>query len=198
MLRVNRDLICRCPSRTSAHRPASQGRQSEGGGEATSTKKGSVKAGRKVQTKVFVLDTNMMMHDPVLLFRFAEHDVFIPMMTLEELDNNKKGMSDANRNARAVSSELDALVSGAPEAFKFGYGLHGTQGSQEATVFPDLRTECRIADGAANRQGRQPDSGCREGARRARTRQGGHPRVKGHQHADQGACVGAAVRELLQ
>ena len=60
--------------------------------------------------KLFVLDTNVLMHDPMALFRFAEHDVFLPMVTLEELDNNKKGLSEVARNARQVSRELDALA----------------------------------------------------------------------------------------
>ena len=61
--------------------------------------------------KLFVLDTNVLMHDPSSLFRFEEHDVFLPMMTLEELDNHKKGMSEVARNARQVSRSLDELVS---------------------------------------------------------------------------------------
>jgi len=62
--------------------------------------------------KLFVLDTNVLLHDPISLFRFAEHDVFLPMITLEELDGHKKGMSEVARNARQVSRELDALASG--------------------------------------------------------------------------------------
>ena len=42
-------------------------------------------------TKLFVLDTNVLMHDPMCLFRFEEHDVFLPMIVLEELDGHKKG-----------------------------------------------------------------------------------------------------------
>ncbi|MCH2242346.1 MAG: PhoH family protein, partial [Aquabacterium sp.] len=61
--------------------------------------------------KLFVLDTNVLMHDPMSLFRFEEHDVYLPMITLEELDNHKKGMSEVARNARQVSRELDALAS---------------------------------------------------------------------------------------
>ncbi|MES2295948.1 MAG: PhoH family protein [Pseudomonadota bacterium] len=61
-------------------------------------------------TKMFVLDTNVLMHDPSSLFRFEEHDVYLPMMTLEELDDHKKGMSEVARNARQVSRSLDALV----------------------------------------------------------------------------------------
>jgi PhoH-like ATPase len=60
--------------------------------------------------KLFVLDTNVLMHDPMSLFRFDEHDIFLPMITLEELDNNKKGLSEVARNARQVSRNLDALA----------------------------------------------------------------------------------------
>jgi PhoH-like ATPase len=60
--------------------------------------------------KLFVLDTNVLMHDPMSLFRFDEHDVYLPMITLEELDNHKKGLSEVARNARQVSRYLDALV----------------------------------------------------------------------------------------
>jgi PhoH-like ATPase len=71
-------------------------------------------ASRKADTsgaaKMFVLDTNVLMHDPSSLFRFEEHDVYLPMMTLEELDNHKKGMSEVARNARQVSRTLDALI----------------------------------------------------------------------------------------
>jgi len=63
-----------------------------------------------VSKKFFVLDTNVLMHDPTSLFRFEEHDVFIPIATLEELDANKKGMSEVSRNARQASRYLDELV----------------------------------------------------------------------------------------
>ena len=61
-------------------------------------------------SKLFVLDTNVLMHDPSSLFRFEEHDIFLPIMTLEELDNNKKGMSEIARNARQTSRMLDELL----------------------------------------------------------------------------------------
>jgi PhoH-like ATPase len=65
--------------------------------------------------KLFVLDTNVLMHDPTSLFRFEEHDIYLPMMTLEELDNHKKGMSEVARNARQVSRSLDELVANTKE-----------------------------------------------------------------------------------
>ena len=65
--------------------------------------------------KLFVLDTNVLMHDPMCLYRFEEHDIFLPMIVLEELDSNKKGMTEVARNARQTSRSLDALA-GAKEA----------------------------------------------------------------------------------
>jgi PhoH-like ATPase len=78
--------------------------------EVTVKSSTSRKADKTGATKVFVLDTNVLMHDPTSLFRFEEHDVYLPMMTLEELDNHKKGMSEVARNARQVSRTLDALI----------------------------------------------------------------------------------------
>jgi PhoH-like ATPase len=60
--------------------------------------------------KLFVLDTNVLLHDPMSLFRFDEHDIYLPMITLEELDGHKKGMTEVARNARQVSRDLDALA----------------------------------------------------------------------------------------
>jgi PhoH-like ATPase len=77
------------------------------------TKKRDTKGVTAEVRKLFVLDTNVLMHDPTSLFRFEEHDVYLPMMTLEELDNHKKGMSEVARNARQVSRTLDALVANA-------------------------------------------------------------------------------------
>jgi PhoH-like ATPase len=60
--------------------------------------------------KLFVLDTNVLLHDPMCLFRFEEHDIFLPMIVLEELDGHKKGMTEVARNARQTSRTLDALA----------------------------------------------------------------------------------------
>ncbi len=60
--------------------------------------------------RLFVLDTNVLMHDPVSIFRFEEHDVFIPMVVLEELDSAKKGVSEVARNVRQVSRFIDELI----------------------------------------------------------------------------------------
>lgn len=75
------------------------------------------------KTKLFVLDTNVLMHDPTSLYRFEEHDIFVPIMTLEELDNNKKGMSEVARNARQASRMMDEIVSSSPEGIEAGIVL---------------------------------------------------------------------------
>ena len=60
--------------------------------------------------RIYVLDTNVLMHDPTALFKFEEHDVYLPMQVLEELDHAKKGTSEASRNARQVSRFLNELI----------------------------------------------------------------------------------------
>jgi len=62
--------------------------------------------------RLFVLDTNVLMHDPTALFRFKEHDIFLPMVVLEELDAAKKGLSEVARNVRQVSRFMDQLMQG--------------------------------------------------------------------------------------
>jgi PhoH-like ATPase len=92
------------------------------------------------QVKLFVLDTNVLMHDPSSLFRFEEHDVFLPIITLEELDNNKKGMSEVARNARQVSRSLDALVGDVADGIDAGIAL-SKLGNREARGRLLLQTE---------------------------------------------------------
>jgi PhoH-like ATPase len=81
------------------------------------------RSAKSPSTKLFVLDTNVLMHDPTCFFRFEEHDIFVPMMTLEELDSNKKGMSEVARNARQASRLLDEIISGSEEGIKHGIDL---------------------------------------------------------------------------
>ena len=76
-------------------------------------------------TKIFVLDTNVLMHDPSCLYRFEEHDIFLPIMTLEELDNNKKGMSEIARNARQASRTLDEMLAHDGVDIDEGIDLYG-------------------------------------------------------------------------
>lgn len=64
------------------------------------------------QPCLFVLDTNVLMHDPSAIFRFEEHDIYLPMVVLEELDAGKKGMSEVARNVRQISRFLDEMMQG--------------------------------------------------------------------------------------
>jgi PhoH-like ATPase len=66
--------------------------------------------------RLLVLDTNVLMHDPTALFRFQEHDIFLPMVVLEELDHSKKGVSEVARNVRQVSRFIDELTQDATHA----------------------------------------------------------------------------------
>ncbi len=68
------------------------------------------------RSRLFVLDTNVLLHDPSALFRFKEHDIYLPMMVLEELDAAKKGVSEVARNARQVSRFLDELIGASDRA----------------------------------------------------------------------------------
>ena len=108
--------------------------------------------------KLFVLDTNVLMHDPMSLFRFAEHDIFLPMITLEELDGHKKGMSEVARNARQVSRELDKLATDGSLDPKAGIALAKT-GHREAagklffqTMLLDIKLPAGLPQGKADNQ----------------------------------------------
>jgi len=62
------------------------------------------------EKRLYVLDTNVLMHDPTSIFRFEEHDVLLPMMVLEELDAAKKGLSEVARNVRQVSRFIGEMM----------------------------------------------------------------------------------------
>jgi PhoH-like ATPase len=85
------------------------------------------------ERRVFVLDTNVLMHDPAAIFRFEEHDIYLPMIVLEELDSGKKGLSEAARNVRQVSRFLDELMANATKE-QIDHGLElpsGRAGTQD-------------------------------------------------------------------
>ena len=75
------------------------------------------------EKRLFVLDTNVLMHDPTALFRFDEHDIFLPMVVLEELDKGKKGLSEVSRNVRQVSRFLDELLLQAEDTEAINQGI---------------------------------------------------------------------------
>ncbi|WP_413623643.1 PhoH family protein [Luteibacter sp. Lutesp34] len=79
--------------------------------------------------RIYALDTNVLLHDPTALFRFEEHDVFIPMTVLEELDEKKKGGSEVSRNGRQVSRFLNELIErGNGHGIRDGLELTNPQG----------------------------------------------------------------------
>lgn len=100
-------------------------------------------------SKLFVLDTNVLMHDPASLFRFEEHDIYLPMMTLEELDNHKKGMSEVARNARMVSRTLDSLVGGTDGVLDEGLPLEklGNRDAQGKLFFQTRLNDIKLPEG---------------------------------------------------
>jgi PhoH-like ATPase len=119
--------------RTNAQAPRAQAPRAQApraqAPSATSTARGP--AASLEPRKLFVLDTNVLMHDPSSLFRFDEHDIYLPIMTLEELDSHKKGMSEVSRNVRQVSRSLDALIAAANADIDAGVPL-AALGSREA------------------------------------------------------------------
>jgi PhoH-like ATPase len=90
--------------------------------------------------KLFVLDTNVLMHDPSSLFRFEEHDIYLPMVTLEELDNNKKGITEVARNARQTSRNLEEIVGASLARLDEGCPL-SIKGNKHATGRLFLQTD---------------------------------------------------------
>lgn len=109
------------------------------------------------QTKLFVLDTNVLMHDPTSLFRFEEHDVYIPMVTLEELDDHKKGMSEVARNARQASRFLDDIVNQPTSDMEKGMPLKA-HGGFEAAGRLFLQTSTIDSEPPATLAGSKPDN----------------------------------------
>jgi PhoH-like ATPase len=90
--------------------------------------------------KLFVLDTNVLMHDPTSLFRFDDNDLYLPIATLEELDAHKRGLSDVSRNARQASRFLDEIISATVEDIKAGLVMK-TKDGQSARGRLFLQTE---------------------------------------------------------
>lgn len=87
-----------------------------------------VKAAKAVKSKkdvrrVYVLDTNVLLHDPYSPLKFKEHYVYIPMVTIEELDNKKQGTTDVNRNARSATRLLEDITSQTTGSIDDGFPL---------------------------------------------------------------------------
>ncbi len=92
-------------------------------------------------SKIFVLDTNVLFHDPKSLFKFAEHDIYLSLHVLEDLDHNKKGMSEIARNARQASRILDSLIQQCPDGLENGIPLKNNEHGEMATGKFYLQTD---------------------------------------------------------
>ena len=111
---------------------------SEPGPTAASGEAREAKARSRTGRRLFVLDTNVLMHDPTAIFRFEEHDVYLPMVVLEELDAHKKGLSEASRNVRQVSRFLDDMMRDATKeqidlGLKLPNGYSGNHGKKPSS-----------------------------------------------------------------
>lgn len=119
--------------------------------------------GNKGKKKFFVLDTNVLMHDPTAIFRFEEHDIFLPMVVLEELDAHKKGMSESARNVRQISRFLDEMMmEGGSDSVAGGLALPSSGRPVGADSIPSGRlffqTEPLPADLPDSLPGNKPDN----------------------------------------
>ena len=156
---------------------------------------------------LFVLDTNVLMHDPTAIFRFQEHDIFLPMVVLEELDAAKKGMSEVARNVRQVSRFLDHLMCDADkDEIDAGLVVNPPIENAGGRILPPtgrlyFQTEHlrpRVAEAAARDQRRQQPARHRSGPARAAPGPHRRHRLQGHQPAHQGRGAGHPGGGLLQ
>ncbi len=109
--------------------------------------------------RFFVLDTNVLMHDPSSIFRFQEHDIFVPMIVLEELDNNKRGTSEASRNARLASRFIEELMSdGAKHEIEKGLKLPAPESGNTISGRLFLQTRTLTSELPQNLPGNKADN----------------------------------------
>ncbi|MPW31960.1 AAA family ATPase [Agarivorans sp. B2Z047] len=93
-------------------------------------------------SKIYVLDTNVLLHDPLAVYAFEEHRIVVPMTVLEELDNIKDRKKDVSRDARLAIHALEKLINGAsPELVQEGVEIEhegsGTIGT--LSIFADYQ-----------------------------------------------------------
>ncbi|MDR0734613.1 MAG: PhoH family protein [Elusimicrobiota bacterium] len=82
--------------------------------------------------KIYILDTNVLLHDPNSVLQFADNEVIIPMVVIEELDNFKTSSDERGKNARLVSRNLDELRA----CGKLGKGVKLSNGGTLKVEFP--------------------------------------------------------------
>lgn len=84
------------------------------------------KSRKKPLKRIFVLDTNVVIHDPTAIFQFAEHDIVVPMTVLEEIDKLKDGHDLRNLASREFSRNLKKITKEDPDgndSYTLGDGL---------------------------------------------------------------------------
>ena len=89
----------------------------------------------KKSKRTFVLDTNVLIHDPNAIYNFDEHDVVIPITVVEELDRLKSGNESRNVSARQASRNLTKLIKEAGEKSPISISLGEKRGNLEFFVF---------------------------------------------------------------
>ena len=98
--------------------------------------------------KIFVLDTNIILHDYKCIFQFQDNDLVIPMAVIEELDKFKKGNDALSYNARGFMREIDRIVDGNMFG-KSGVSLgkkHGNIKIEPNHLFPETLKSLFIDD----------------------------------------------------
>ncbi|WP_046079078.1 PhoH family protein [Halomonas sp. HG01] len=109
----------------------------------------------KKATRLYVLDTNVLIHDPAALYQFDEHEVVIPMTVLEELDKHKNGIREIARTARQVSRTLSDLTANVDlSQIREGIPiprLNGPEGRLRLLCYDDLETPDHLENSPDNR-----------------------------------------------
>ncbi len=98
------------------------------------------------ERKTYVLDSNVLLHDPNSLFHFDEHEVVVPIVVIEEIDRFKKELNDLGRNARHFSRQLDELRTTGDEDLAAGVTLGDNGGSLRIDLCEDATVDWAWAD----------------------------------------------------
>ena len=150
---------------------------------------------------LFVLDTNVLMHDPASLFRFHEHDIYLPMAVLEELDAAKKGASEVARNARQASRTLDSILEAAKGA-GIDAGVPIPDESQDnprgRIYFQTSNVSGALPEALPGQQAGQCHPGTRHPAYRHLGRLRRHRCIERHQPSDQSPRARYSGRRLSE
>jgi PhoH-like ATPase len=94
---------------------------------------------RKANPKTFVLDTNVILHDPTCIHHFQENNIIIPLTVIEELDHFKRGNHVINLNAREFARTLDSVTGN--EIFNGGVSLGKGRGKVRIVITKGLSKE---------------------------------------------------------